>query len=107
MAMPTFIDPRIDPTPRPGTAPAVVTESPDELVELHRLCREGRLYEVEVWIKAGRPLQLAWSGLPGRRFPTALTIAMDTGQHSLLLCNGYQFPLEPTSPLTLALEARR
>jgi hypothetical protein len=65
---------------------------------------------VEAWIKAGRPLQLAWQGPHGRRFPTALTIAMDTGQHSLfllLLCNGYQLNQEPTSPLVLALEARR
>jgi hypothetical protein len=110
MAMPTFVDPRTDPTPRPGTPRAVVTESHEELVELHRLCREGRLYEAEAWIRAGRPLQLVWSGPHGRRFPTALTIAMDTGQHSLLLlllCNGYQLNREPTSPLTLALEARR
>ena len=78
MAMPTFVDPRTDPTPHPGTPPAVTTESADELVELHRLCREGRLYEVEAWITAGRPLQLAWHGPPGRRFPTALTIARET-----------------------------
>jgi hypothetical protein len=110
MAMPTFVDPRTDPTPRPGIPSAAVTESPDELVDLHRLCREGRLYEVEAWIRLGRPLQLAWQGPHGRRFPTALTIAIETKQHSLLLlllCNGYQFTLEPTSPLTLALEARR
>jgi len=55
MAMPTFVDPRIEPTPHPGTPPAVVTDSPDELIDLHRLCREGRLYDVEAWIKAGCP----------------------------------------------------
>jgi hypothetical protein len=64
MPMPIFVDSRTDPTPRPDTPLAATTESPDELVELHRLCREGRLYEVEAWIKAGRPLQLAWQGGP-------------------------------------------
>jgi hypothetical protein len=89
---------------------SAVADSPDELADLHRLCREGRLYDVEAWIKAGHPLQLSGEGVYGRRFPTALTIAMDTGQHSLLLlllCNGYQLNREPTSPLVLVLEARR
>jgi hypothetical protein len=110
MAMPAFVDPRTDPNPRPGTPPAVVTDSPDQLAELHRLCREGRLYDVEDWIKADRPLQLSGQGPHGQRFPTALTIALDTGQHSLvllLLCNGYRLDLEPALPLTRALEARQ
>ena len=108
--MPTFVDPRTDPKPCAGISPAAVTDSPDELEELHRLCREGRLYDVEAWIKAGHPLQLSGEGAYRRRFPTALTIAIETRQHSLLLlllCNGYRLGLEPAAPLTLALEARR
>ena len=78
MAAPAFVDHPADPNPHPGTPPRVMTESPEELVELHRLCREGWLYEVEAWIKAGRQLQLAWKGPHGCRFPTALTITKET-----------------------------
>ncbi len=88
-----------------------MTSEPEKLAELHRLCREGRLYDVERWIKFGRPLQLA-PGTPVRPRPrsSALEIALEDGNHALvllLLLNGYDPNLEPQSPLDLALRTRR
>ncbi len=79
--------------------------------ELHRLCRLGRLYDVERWIRAGRPLQLA-AGSPAerRRHRSALEIALDRQDHSLILllvANGYDLALEPKCPLDEALRLRR
>ncbi|SRR6266487_789151 len=55
-----------------------------DLRDLHQLCREGRLYDVERWVAEGRPLQLAPTAiLKGTRPKTALQIALETGQHSL------------------------
>ena len=69
------------------------------------------MYEVEEWIKAGRPLQLQVGVRPrGRRAATALEIGLETGQYSLvflLLSNGYNLDLEPRSPFNVALEVRR
>jgi ankyrin repeat protein len=87
------------------------TANPKELTDLHILCREGRLYDVEGWIQAGRPLQIA-EGAPisRRRVTTALEIALENENHAIvlvLLCNGYDPNLEPSCPLDLALRARR
>ena len=52
------------------------------------------MYEVEEWIKAGRPLQLHVAARPrGRRATTALEIALETGQYSLafLLLSSLKF----------------
>ena len=57
--MTQFVDPRSDPDPKAPKPPPRTTTDPDELAELHRLCREGRLYDVERWIRAGKPLQMA------------------------------------------------
>ena len=57
--MDAFIDPRDDPAPDANNPPARTTTEPEELVELHRLCREGRVYDVERWIRAGRPFEVA------------------------------------------------
>src|SRR5438105_3364544 len=46
--------------------------------ELLRLCRGGRLYDVERWITSGKPLAMP----PGMR-NTPLGIAIDMGFHSL------------------------
>ena len=109
--MAEFIDPRTHPEPCVRVPAAPVAASPDQLESLHRLCREGRLYEVEAWIKAGHPLQLAPNARPGgRRLPTPLEIALDTGQQSLvllLLCNGYRLDLDPVPSLRRVLEARQ
>jgi ankyrin repeat protein len=47
--------------------------------ELVRLCRAGRLYEVEAWIRAGRPLTV-----PREVRTTPLDVALGTGFHSLI-----------------------
>lgn len=110
--MSAFVDPRSDPDsgaprPRPRT-----TSDPEELAELLSLCRESRLYEVERWIRAGKPLQAA-ADAPRvqRRGPaTALEIALEDGNHALtllLLCNGYDPNLERHSHLGRVLRSRR
>jgi hypothetical protein len=60
---------------------------------LIELCKFGRLYEVEAWIAAGRPVQCEPPEDPKlRKRPTPLQIAVAKGFHSLtalLLANGY------------------
>jgi hypothetical protein len=107
----TFVDPRNDPDPRAPRAPARFTTNAAELEELHRFCLDGRLYDVERWIQAGRPTQLAAGSLiEPRRFRTALEIAFERQDHSLMLlliANGYDVNAEPESPLDQALRLRR
>ena len=78
---------------------------------MHQLCREGRLYEVEGWTAEGQPLQVAPEAIAkGTRPKTALQIALESGQHSLvflLLRSGYRLDLERYGPLDLALQQRR
>lgn len=82
-----------------------------DLSNLHTMCREGRLYEVERWIAEGKPLQLVPEAIQkGSRAKTALQIALQTGQHSLtllLLRSGYRLELERYAFLDLTLENRR
>lgn len=59
-----------------ASARRAVTE---EGKELARLCRTGRLYEVEKWIAAGKPLEI-----PVDKYKTLLRIAIETGFHSLI-----------------------
>jgi hypothetical protein len=109
--MAVFIDPRADPnsrTTKPSSPPT--TTDPEALAELHRLCWGRRLYDVERWIQAGRPLQIADGTRISRRVMSALEIALQTKNQALvllLLCNGYDPNLEPESPLDLPLRARR
>ena len=110
--MHSFVDPRSNPTPRASLAPCLTASEPDQLVELHRHCREGRLYEVEAWVRSGHPLQTAPGTpvVPRKRAKSALEIALAAGNSAmalLLLCNGYDPNREPHSPLDLALRARR
>lgn len=46
---------------------------------LLRLCREGRLFELQAWIAAGRPLKV-----PAYYRHTPLHVAVDSGFHSLI-----------------------
>ena len=93
MSPSSFIDPRTHPSPSaPKPSPRTTTD-PARLADLERLCRAGRLYDVEDWIRRGEPLQLA-PGITqrGRRVSSAMDVAMDTGNQALvllLLCNGY------------------
>lgn len=108
-SMPAFIDPRVETAPIAERPPAQSTVRADELTELHTLCRDGRLYDVERWITNGRPLQVA-QGTSNGRATSALHIAIETGNHSivlLLLSNGYDANQEANNPLDLALRARR
>ena len=52
--MPTFVDPRANPTASANRASPRLTESSEELTEVYRLCRDNRLYAVERWIQVGR-----------------------------------------------------
>ena len=106
-----FVDPRADPEPRAPRSTARLTAAAEELEEIHSLCRLGRLYDVERWIRAGRPLQLAASSpAERRRHRSALEVALDRQDHSLILllvANGYDLALEPECPLDRALKLRR
>lgn len=77
--------------PAPPVAPPAVERSSkprvarpkpprDEDAEhLLRLCHEGRLFELQAWIAAGRPLKV-----PSSYRRTPLHVAVDTGFHSLI-----------------------
>src|SRR5271170_3291859 len=109
--MEKFIDPRTDPVRSEATPSVRTTAEPEGLAELHRLCRENRIYDIERWIQAGGPLQ-AGEGtvVRQRRVSSALEIALDARNQALvflLLCNGYDPNLDRDSPLDLALRARR
>ncbi len=106
-----FIDPRTDPTLRPGSRTPRMTDDPGALDELIALCRRGRLYDVERWIAAGRPLQLEVGTRQPRHHPSsALAVALESGNQALvlvLLANDFDPNSEQYSPLDLALRARR
>src|SRR5437762_12635273 len=88
-----------------------LAELPDDVRALHQMCRDGRLYDVERWVAAGKPLQLVPDAIrKGTRPKTALQIALESGQHSLafhLLRSGYRLELERYAPLDTALQSRR
>jgi hypothetical protein len=108
--MNAFVDPR-EPLTSARSASSRATPQAEDLAELHQLCREGRLYEIEAWIKDGRPLQLSRDAAArSRRSASALALALVGGSHSLallLLANGYDPNLERGSPLDIALGKRR
>ena len=91
--------------------PPALAQSLEDLKPFYQLCREGRLYEIEKWVSEGKPFQAAPAAIvKGSRPKTALQIAIETGQHSLvqlLLNRGYQLELEKYQPLDLALATRR
>lgn len=87
MAAP-FIDPRASPEP-PYPYERPLAENAGAIAELVQLCRDGRVYAVEAWIKDDRPL---WTSDRSRRVQSPLRVAIDTGQYDLavlLLCNGF------------------
>jgi hypothetical protein len=53
---------------------------PDDLKELVALCRAGKLFAVQEWIKQGRRYQLP----PGTFTTSPLRVAIDRGFHSLV-----------------------
>src|SRR4029453_13766521 len=96
---------------RDMTSERPLARSLEDLRPLHQLCREGRLYEVERWIAEGKPLQLAQEAIHKSARPkTALEIALETGQHSLvsaLLKSRYRLELERDRPPDPALQKAR
>lgn len=97
-----FIDPRADPAP-PARVSARSTPDHEEVAELVRLCRAGRIYAVEAWIRGGKPLYATALVTRGRRPESALKIAIHTRQFDLawlLLANG--FPPDPPHERLLA-----
>ena len=95
--MTKFVDPRSNPEP-----PARVSREPavngEELRELVQLCAAGRVYDVERWIQAGKPLQAITYKRPGKASvlsPLRTAIRKKHGDLVLLLlCNGYRLDLE-------------
>lgn len=57
---------------------AAVARALDETKELVSLCRTGRLYEIEKWIAAGKPLDIP------AKYGSLLQVAVQTGFHSLI-----------------------
>jgi hypothetical protein len=96
-AMPEFVDPRSNPEP-----PARVSREPaahgEELREFVQLCTAGRVYDVERWIQAGRPVQAISYKRPGKASvlsPLRTAIRKKHGDLVLLLlCNGYRLDVE-------------
>ena len=91
--MTEFVDPRSNPEP-----PARVSREPaahgEELRELVHLCAAGRVYDVERWIQAGKPIQAITYKRPGKASvlsPVRTAIHKKHGDLVLLLlCNGYR-----------------
>lgn len=82
-----FVDPRSSPQPPSPQRP--LAEDASAITALVQLCREGRIYAVERWIKDGKPL---WTSNRAPRVHSPLRVAIDTGQYDLallLLCNGF------------------
>jgi hypothetical protein len=70
------------PSVRPSAKPRATRPKPpkDEDAEyLLRLCRDGRLFEVQAWVAAGKSL-----AVPPHYRQTPLRVALDTGFHSLI-----------------------
>ena len=70
------------PSVRPPAKPRATRPKPpkDEAAEhLLRLCREGRLFDVQAWVAAGKSL-----AVPAHYRQTPLRVALDTGFHSLI-----------------------
>jgi len=84
-------------------APALTPDT-DELKELVRLCRMGRLYDVERWIAAGKSLD----GIVVKK-KTLLQIAVETGFHSLveLIAKHEQSQISKDAALADSVSLRR
>lgn len=102
-----WVDPRSDPQPTGRVQSRPIAQGFTEIAEFHELCKQGRIYDVERWIQAGKPLQLAFRDVPSyQQIETPLVIVLESHQFGLtllLLCNGDRMDLEPHSPLNLAL----
>ena len=69
------------PRDRP-TKPRVSRPKPprdEDAEQLLRLCREGRLFELQAWVAAGKSLSV-----PAHYRQTPMRVALNTGFHSLI-----------------------
>ncbi len=109
--MMSFVDPRTGPKPPARTATAPPSNDPQDVYDLIEHCRHGRIYAVEEWIRAGRPLQARHYKTRERTiWPSPIQVAVDQANHDLallLLCNGYDLRLEGHSVLASAITKRR
>jgi hypothetical protein len=107
----TFVDPRTHSQPPFTGSLRGRAEDPTELADLLRLCRAGRIYEVERWIQDGRPVHAAsYRSRGNKRIKSALEIAIETNQYDLallLLCNGFPADCDDESLLVRALDDRQ
>lgn len=104
-----FMDPRLRPEP-PYVGPVrLPAEDMQQVVELIQLCRGGHIYDVEQWIRAGRPLYAKNYRTSRSHFlDSPLAAAINRNQYDLaflLLCNGYP-PDDDGSLLEQALTDR-
>lgn len=77
--------------------------------ELMRLCRTGRLYEVESWIASGKSLDITGATKNCRR-KSLIEVAVETGFHSLvelIAKNGASSTSSKDAALALAVSLRR
>ena len=85
-------------------------ETYDEIKPLAALCKAGRLFEVQQWIAAGKPVNLPLSSDSRHRRKSPLEVSMDCGFHSLvrvLLESGAAIEEPGYRPLEHALLKRR
>jgi ankyrin repeat protein len=84
----------------------------EEIRPLVELCKAGRLFDVQAWIAAGKPVNTPPIPEKGRRSKAPLEIALDLGFHSLiqvlLEAGAVQEPTDGwDSPMSKALTSRR
>lgn len=68
--------------------------APDEFEPFRLMCQAGRLFDVQEWIRQGRPVALQVPPPPGKRKKNPLAIALDLEFHSLV-----QVLLEAGAPI--------
>jgi hypothetical protein len=94
-----------------GAVAGPVRASREELAPLFELCRAGRLFEVQEWIAAGKPVNPPAERPKRHKFTSPLLVAIDKGFHSLvkvLLEGGaLQEPGDHDSPMNRVLGMRR
>lgn len=105
-----FVDPRTRPLP-PWSGPRRrLTADATELASLIHAISRGRLYDVEEWVRTGRPIQFKTPKVRPWTKQSPLEVAVRYGEHDaalLLLCNGYDPLRERVCPATLALRVNR
>lgn len=106
----SWVDPREHPDPPLRVLPRPPAPDASGIIELVRLCREGHLYEVERWIRDGKPLHaLDYRTSGSHHLQSPLWIVIESRQHDLtqlLLCNGYEPERGLETSLDLTLDAR-